>query len=188
MKSPGKKTAEKAAKKSSKSSNKVAHGLNQLFEDMLKDIYWAEKALTKALPKMAKKATSQKLKDGLEKHLQVTEKHVERCEQIFEKIGKAARGKKCEAMDGLIREAEEIISSTEEGMVRDAGIIAAAQKVEHYEIATYGTMGAFAKTLNMKEVASLLEQTLKDERYADDLLTEIAETSINAEAAHEEEK
>lgn len=174
------------SKKSTKS--KEATGLNQLFEDMLKDIFWAEKALVKALPKMSKKATSDELKSALDEHLQVTEKQVERCEQIFEKIGKAARGKKCEAMDGLIREAEEIMESTEEGVVRDAGIIAAAQKVEHYEIATYGTMRAFANTLGMDEVVKLLEETLNEEKEADDKLTDVAESSINVEAAEQDEE
>lgn len=189
MKSSAKKAAKKTAKKSAKkSTDKVATGLNQLFEDMLKDIYWAEKALTKAIPKMVKKATSQELIEALQQHLEVTEGQVQRCEQVFEKIGKAARGKKCEAMDGLIREAEEIMEETEEGVVRDAGIIAAAQKVEHYEIASYGTMCAFAKTLGMSEVAELLEQTLNEEKQADETLTDVAESSINTEAADQDEE
>ena len=167
----------------SKKTGKEAAGLNQLFEDMLRDIFWAEKALVKALPKMSKNASSQELKDALDEHLTITKKQVERCEQVFEIMGKAARGKKCEAMEGLIEEAEEIMESTEEGVVRDAGIIAAAQKVEHYEIASYGTLCAFAKTLGMTDVKDILGQTLDEEKQADETLTGVAETSINVEAA-----
>ena len=187
------KKTESAAKKTSgqskaKSTGSVAHGLTDLFEDMLKDIYWAEKALTKALPKMIKKATSEELTNALKSHLEETNGHVARCEQIFELMGKPAKAKKCEAMDGLIREAQEIMESTEEGVVRDAGIIAAGQKVEHYEIATYGTMRAFANILGKDEVASLLEKTLNEEKMADEKLTEVAESSINVEAAEEDDE
>ena len=165
-----------------KTGSNVAQGLRDLFEDELKDIYWAEKALTKAIPKMAKNATSEELVNALNDHLEVTKGHVERLEESFKILGKAARAKKCEAMAGLIKEAEEIMEDTEEGVVRDAGIISAAQKVEHYEIATYGTLCAFAKTLGEDEVASLLQQTLDEEKEADQALTEIAESSINVEA------
>lgn len=165
-----------------------AEGLRELFEDELKDIYWAEKALTKAIPKMIKKASSEELKTALQDHLKVTEGQVERCEKVFEMMDKAARGKKCEAMEGLIKEAEEIMSSTEEGVVRDAGIISAAQKVEHYEIASYGTLCAFAKTLGETAIADLLEKTLEEERDADSTLTEVAESSINEEAMMAEEE
>ena len=188
-----KKTTSPASKSSAKktgnkkSNGSVAHGLTDLFEDMLKDIYWAEKALVKSLPKMAKKATSDNLVQALESHLEETRGHVERCEQIFEIMGKSAKAKKCEAMDGLIREAQEIMESTQEGPVRDAGIIAAGQKVEHYEIASYGTMSAFAKILGEDEIMSLLEQTLNEEKQADEKLTEVAESSINLDAAEEDE-
>lgn len=196
MKTGAKKSTTVAAKKStskskvqSKSGNsKVAHGLNQLFEDMLKDIYWAEKALTKALPKMIKKATSEELTEALKAHLEETLGHVERCEQVFEKLGKPAKAKKCEAMDGLIKEAQEIMESTEEGVVRDAGIIAAGQKVEHYEIASYGTMCAFAKILGQEEIAGMLEATLNEEKQADEKLTQVAESSINVEAAEKDDE
>lgn len=199
MQSTAKKTATKKATTSSgkssakktgtqKSNGSVAHGLTDLFEDMLKDIYWAEKALVKALPKMAKKATSDNLVQALEDHLEETNGHVERCEQIFEIMGKTARAKKCEAMDGLIKEAQEIMESTEEGPVRDAGIIAAGQKVEHYEIASYGTMRAFANILGEDEIVSLLEETLNEEKQADEKLTEVAESSINLDAAEEDEE
>jgi ferritin-like metal-binding protein YciE len=185
-KAPAKKTQSKS--KSSGSSSDVAQGLRQLFEDELKDFYWAEKALTKAIPKMIKKATSEELVNALEQHLEVTKGHVERCERAFEILGKPARAKKCEAMEGLTKEAEEIMSSTADGVVRDAGIISAAQKVEHYEIASYGTLCAFAKTLGENEVAQLLEQTLNEERQADETLTSVAESSINVEAANEGEE
>jgi len=185
--SNGSKTQQKKSK-STGSSSDTAKGLRDLFEDELKDIFWAEKALTKAIPKMIKNATSQELIDALENHLEVTKRQVERCEQVFEILGKPARAKKCEAMEGLTKEAEEIMSSTAEGVVRDAGIISAAQKVEHYEIASYGTLCAFAKTLGENEVADLLEQTLNEEKEADNTLTTVAESSINIEAANEEEE
>ena len=191
---PAKKTTAAMSKNSSaksssnKSDNKVAHGLNELFEDMLKDIYWAEKALTKTLPKMAKKATSQNLVQALQSHLEETQGHVQRCEKIFEILGKPAKAKKCEAMEGLIKEGQEIMDSTENGVVRDAGIIAAGQKVEHYEIASYGTMRAFAKILGQNEIMNILEQTLNEEKRADEKLTEIAESSINIEAAEKDEE
>jgi ferritin-like metal-binding protein YciE len=175
----GSKTGSKDAKKT---DPKVAQGLRDLFEDELKDIYWAEKALTKALPKMAKNATSEELVSAINDHLEVTKGHVQRLEESFKILGKAARAKKCEAMAGLVKEGEEIMEDTEEGVVRDAGIISAAQKVEHYEIASYGTLCAFAKTLGEDEVASLLQQTLDEEKEADQALTQIAESSINVEA------
>ena len=181
-----KSTAKSKNSSNSKSGSKVAKGLTDLFEDMLKDIYWAEKALTKAIPKMVKNATSENLVQALESHLEETKGHVERCEQVFEIMGKTARAKKCEAMDGLIKEAQEIMETTEEGVVRDAGIIAAGQKVEHYEIATYGTMCAFAKILGEDEIVDLLQQTLNEEKQADEKLTEVAESSINLEAAEKD--
>lgn len=182
-KSNGSQNGTKAASKTAqKGSSSVAQGLRDLFEDELKDIYWAEKALTKAIPKMVKNATSEELVNALNDHLEVTRGHVERLEESFKILGKAARAKKCEAMAGLVKEAEEIMEDTEEGVVRDAGIISAGQKVEHYEIATYGTLCAFAKTLGEDEVASLLHQTLDEEKEADQKLSEIAESSINVEA------
>lgn len=169
-----------------KNSSKTAEGLKDLFIDELRDIYWAEKAETKALGKMIKSATSQDLIKGLQGHLEVTKGHVDRCEKVFEMLGKPARAKKCQAMEGLIKEAEEIMESTEDGVVRDAGIISAAQKVEHYEIASYGTLHAFAKTLGQNDIAQLLEQTLTEEREADDKLTQVAESAINEEAMQAE--
>jgi ferritin-like metal-binding protein YciE len=178
--------ATKAAGKNGSSANES--GLRELFVNELKDIYWAEKALTKALPKMAKKATSEELVQAIEDHLAVTETHVERLEKVFDAIGEKAASKKCDAMDGLITEAEGIMEETEEGVVRDAGIISAAQKVEHYEIASYGTLVSFATTLGESEAAELLEQTLNEEKEADQTLTEIAESAINIEAAEEGEE
>lgn len=159
--------------------------LMKLFEDCLKDIYWAEKALTKALPKMAKKATSEDLKEAIENHLEETEGHVQKVEEVFEAIGKKAVAKKCEAMAGLIKEGEEIVEETEEGAMRDAGIIAAAQKVEHYEIASYGTLRTYAQILGQDEAVALLEEILEQEKNADQTLTGVAE-AINLQAVEEE--
>jgi ferritin-like metal-binding protein YciE len=160
--------------------------LNELFLDELKDIYWAEKHLTKALPKMAKAATTDELRTAIENHLAETENHVSRLEQAFESIGEKAVAKKCEAMAGLIKEGEEIIADTEKGTItRDAGIISAAQKVEHYEIASYGTLRTLAGVLGYNTAAELLEATLKEEKKADELLTQVAESSINQSAKSE---
>lgn len=162
--------------------------LMKLFEDELKDIYWAEKALTKAIPKMIKNATSTDLMEALENHLSETQNQVTRLEKVFNSIDKKAVAKKCEAMEGLIKEGQEIIEECEEGAMRDAGIILAGQKVEHYEIATYGTLRQFAETLKLQEAVNLLEQTLMEEKAADAQLTEIAVSMVNAEAAETEEE
>ena len=171
----------------SNSGSMESSQLMKLFEDELKDIYWAEKALTKAIPKMIKNATSEELIEALESHLEETRTHVQRAEQVFEVIGKKPVAKKCEAMEGLIKEAEEIMEECEEGAMCDAGIISAGQKVEHYEIASYGTLRTFAETLGLTDAAELLEQTLNEEKAADEKLTEIAVTTVNIEASHEEE-
>ena len=177
-------TTQNTAKSSaSKSNADVAHGLRSLFVDELKDIYFAEKALIKAIPKMIQNATAMELTHALTGHLEETKKQVTRLEKVFSILGEKAEGKKCEAITGLIKEAEEIMSSTEKGMVRDAGIILAGQKVEHYEIATYGTLRIFAKTLGEDEAADLLEETLGEEKTADQKLTEIALAFVNDEAA-----
>jgi len=170
-----------------KAKSTAAEGLRELFVDSLKDIYWAEKALTKALPKMAKNATSENLITAIEDHLSVTEGQITRLEQVFEIVGEKAVAKKCEAMDGLIKEGESIMEDTEPGAVRDAGIIAAAQKVEHYEIATYGTLAAFAKTLGEDDAVALLEETLAEEKDADVTLTEAAYNTINFDATEGDE-
>lgn len=169
-----------------KAKSTAAEGLRELFVDSLKDIYWAEKALTKALPKMAKNATSENLINTINDHITVTEEQVSRLEQIFESIGEKASAKKCEAMEGLIKEGESIMQETQQGPVRDAGIIGASQKIEHYEIATYGTLAAFAQTLGEDDALELLQQTLDEEKEADMLLTEVAYNNINFEASDEE--
>jgi ferritin-like metal-binding protein YciE len=169
-----------------KAKSSAAERLRELFVDSLKDIYWAEKALTKALPKMVKNATSENLIATINDHLTVTKEQVGRLEQIFELIGVKATAKKCEAMEGLIKEGESIMEETEQGPVRDAGIIAASQKIEHYEIATYGTLAAFAHTLGEDDALELLQQTLDEEKEADTLLTEVAYNNINFEASDEE--
>ena len=162
--------------------------LEKLFTDSLKDIYWAEKHLTKALPKMKKAATTDELKSAIEEHLAQTEEQVTRLEQVFELCGKKAQAKKCDAMEGLIKEGESVVEETEDdSMTRDAGIIMAAQKVEHYEIATYGSLVQFARTLGMDEAAGLLEQTLEEEKETDQKLSQLAEGSINEEAEKEGE-
>lgn len=177
-----------AAKTSVTSKSEEATGLKDLFVDSLKDIYWAEKALTKALPKMIKNATSQELITALTDHLDVTMEQVTRLEEVFNSINVKAQAKKCEAMEGLIKEAGEIMESTAHGVVRDAGIILAGQKVEHYEIATYGTLCAFAKILGENEAAELLMKSLGEEKEADAKLSEVAESSINLEAAEADAK
>jgi len=163
----------------------AARGLMELFEDQLKDIFGAEKALTKAMPRMVDNASSIELIDALTEHFDFTNQQITRLEKVFESIGIKATAKRCLAMEGLVDEAEEVMKSTEEGVVRDAGIILAAQKIEHYEIATYGTLLSFANVLGEEEAASLLEDTLNEEKDADIKLTEIAETTINIEASGE---
>ncbi|WP_125721290.1 YciE/YciF ferroxidase family protein [Flavobacterium ustbae] len=171
-----------------KAKSDAAEGLRDLFIDSLKDIYWAEKALTKALPKMAKNATSENLITAINEHLTVTEGQVERLEKVFEILGEKAAAKKCDAMEGLIKEGESIMEETQEGPVRDAGIISASQKIEHYEIASYGTLAAFALTLNEEEAATLLQETLEEEKEADTILTEAAYNTINFDASEEDEE
>ena len=181
--SNGKTNDQKASKQEPNSQ------LQKFFEDSLKDIYWAEKNLTKALPKMKEAATTEELKNAIEEHLAQTETHVQRLEQVFDLIGKKAQAKKCDAMEGLIKEGESIIEETEDGsMTRDVGIIMAAQKVEHYEIATYGGLAQIATTMGLDEAADLLNETLDEEKETDKLLTEIAENNINWEAEQETEK
>lgn len=186
MKTTEKKTAGTRAKSTgtkTKAKSSAADGLRELFVDSLKDIYWAEKALTKALPKMAKNASSENLITAINDHLTVTEEQVNRLEKVFELIGEKASAKKCDAMEGLIKEGESIIEETQEGPVRDAGIIGASQKIEHYEIATYGTLAAYAQTLGEDDASALLLETLNEEKEADMLLTENAYNNINFEAA-----
>jgi ferritin-like metal-binding protein YciE len=162
--------------------------LEELLQDELKDIYDAEKQLTKALPKLAKKASAAELKTAFEEHLRQTERHVERVEEAFEQLGMPARGKKCEGMQHLISEGEKMIGDAEDDATRDAVMIAAAQKVEHYEIATYGTLRTWANLLGKPEVAALMEETLEEEKEADQNLTSIAESFVNQAAAQGDEE
>lgn len=175
-KTPAKTQAKIPAKKN------AAKELKDLFEDSLKDIYWAEKALVKALPKMYKNATDKKLQSAIELHLAETHVHVKRLEECFASLGKKAQAKKCDAMQGLLDEGKSIMEETEPGAVRDAGIIAAAQKVEHYEIATYGTLAAFAKILKEKTCLKNLLATLHEEKICDQLLTKVADINLNSKA------
>ena len=156
--------------------------LQDLLVDNLKDLYSAEKQLLVALPKMARKATTPTLREAIETHRAETEGHVARLEQAFEMLGTQGRGKTCKAMEGLIEEGKEIMEEDGDDAVRDAGIIGAAQKVEHYEIAAYGTVVAYAKRLGNEEMAELLETTLDEERSADEKLNDIAEGEVNAMA------
>jgi ferritin-like metal-binding protein YciE len=171
----------------SKAAGELSTKLGKLFEDELKDIYWAERALTTAIPKMISKASSPELSQALENHLAETEEHVTRLEQVFAVLGKEASAKKCEAMAGLIKEAEQLMEESDEGVMRDAAIISAAQKVEHYEIASYGTLRTFAETLGLDEAVGILESTLEEEKNADLILTEVAVSAVNLEAAAEAE-
>jgi len=157
--------------------------LHDLFFDTLKDIYFAEKQILKALPKMAKAASSAELKAGFEKHRDETEVHVERLEQIFELLGKTARGKTCEAILGIIEEGKEIMDDYKGTIALDAGLISAAQAVEHYEMARYGTLKTWAQQLGLAEAVKLLDATLKEEEATDQILSTIAVTSANLEAA-----
>jgi len=172
--------------KSENGSEQESSQLEKLFIDSLKDIYWAEKQLTKTLPKMKKAATTDELKSTIEEHLAQTEGHVKRLEQVFDMCGKKVQAKKCDAMEGLIKEGDSIVEETQEGsMTRDAGIIMAAQKVEHYEIATYGSLVQIAKTLGMNDAAEVLHLTLDEEKQADEKLTEVAEWHVNQAAEKE---
>jgi ferritin-like metal-binding protein YciE len=182
-----------SGRRSAKSNGKTSAGngagntqLEKFFGDSLKDIYWAEKNLVKALGKMQKAATTEELQNAIGEHITQTQEHVARVEQVFELLGKKAQAKKCEAMEGLIKEGESIVEETEDGsMTRDVGIIMAAQKVEHYEIATYGGLVQLAKTMGQMEVADVLVQTLEEEKQTDQTLTDIAENNINWEAEQE---
>ena len=160
-----------------------ASTLQELFLTHLQDIYHGEKQILKALPKMAKSATAPELKQAFEKHHDQTEGQVERLQRIFELMNKSARGKTCEAIEGLVEEGKEVMTEAQSGEVMDAGLIAAAQAVEHYEIARYGTLRSWAEQLGMKEAAKLLGETLSEEKQTDELLNKIAKSSVNRKAA-----
>lgn len=171
---------------STKTSPKEQPALLELFTDGIKDIYWAENHLVKTLPKMIKATTSKQLAAAIANHLAETEGHVSRLEQVFELLGEKVQAQKCDAMEGLAKEGESIIESTEAGTAtRDVGIILASQKVEHYEIATYGGLHQLAVTLGLDDVAGILAQTLAEEKAADEKLTDVAESDINYSAASE---
>jgi ferritin-like metal-binding protein YciE len=158
-------------------------GLNELFVDTLKDIYYAEKQIYKALPKMAKAASSDQLRHAFEKHHDETEGQIERLEQIFEMLGKPARGRKCDAIEGILDEGKEVMEEYADTPALDAGLLAAAQAVEHYEISRYGTLKTWAGKLGHKDAIRLLEQTLAEEKKTDDALSKLAISTVNAEAA-----
>lgn len=169
--------------KTGKMENSEFH---EFFVDELKDIYWAEKHLVKALPKMKKAATSPELAAAFDKHTGETETHIATLEKAFELLGEKPAAKKCDAMAGLLEEADGIIEETEKGtMIRDAGLILAAQKVEHYEIATYGGLRTLASTMGHEDVAKLLQQTLDNEKATDEALTNCAESLVNEQAVAE---
>lgn len=186
MQTKSKKQLRDNSKTNGKAANKGAHTshLMELFEEQLKDILWAEKALTKAIPKMITLATSEDLILALTDHLEQTREHITRLAKVFKTIDKKPSSKKCDAMEGLIAEATEMMEDCEKGPKCDAGIIAASQKIEHYEIATYGTLRKFAETLGLREAEKLLMGTLKEEKEADQKLTDVAvEHGVNMEAA-----
>jgi len=183
QKTSAKKTGSKSSAKTGKMENSEFH---EFFVDELKDIYWAEKHLVKALPKMKKAATSPELASAFEKHTEETNTHIATLEQVFALLEEKPQAKKCDAMEGLLKEADSIIEDTDAGtMIRDAGLILAAQKVEHYEIATYGTLVVFAQNMGHTSVADLLQSTLDNEKATDVALTEVAESFINEQAASE---
>jgi ferritin-like metal-binding protein YciE len=163
--------------------------VHELFVEELKDIYWAEKHLLKALPKMRKASTSEELAGAFEQHLAVTENQVARLEEVFELMDMPPRAKKCEAMEGLVKESQSVIEDMPKGTAaRDAGLIISAQKIEHYEIASYGSLVQLARTMGHEDVADILEETLEEEKEADQLLTELAISGINITAEHETEE
>ncbi|MGO8816498.1 MAG: ferritin-like domain-containing protein [Terriglobia bacterium] len=159
------------------------NSLKQLYVEELKDAYDAENQIVKALPKLIKATSTPQLREALEDHLQQTRGHVQRLEQIFESLGEPAKAKKCDGLRGILEEGEKTISDGEQGPVLDAGLIAGAQRVEHYEMAAYGSLKTWARQLGDNQAVRLLEQTLNEEKEADRKLTEIATSSVNAEAS-----
>jgi len=159
------------------------NSLKELYVEELKDTYDAEKQIVKALPKMVKAASTPELQKAFEAHLEQTKGHVQRLEQIFQGLGEEPKAKKCDGMRGILEEGEEVVSEGSEGPVRDAGLIAGAQRVEHYEMAVYGSLKTWAEQLNDEQAAQLLEETLNEEKKADQKLTQIAESSVNTNAS-----
>jgi len=167
-------------------ANSKGKKFEELFKEQVKDIYWAEKHLLKALPKMKDASSTPTLREAISDHIKETENQIERLEKVFEALGMEKKGKKCEAMDGLLEEADEILDEFKNGKyIKDAAIIMAAQKIEHYEIATYGTLCNMAKIMGNDKVFKLLEETLKEEKHADELLSKIAVNEVNKEALQE---
>jgi ferritin-like metal-binding protein YciE len=166
----------------------MPEALQKLLVDELADLYDAEQQIVKALPKLIDASSSSELQQAIKQHLSVTQEHVQRLEECFSELGESQARKKCKGMAGLISEGEDLVKGDFEASTRDAGIIGAAQKVEHYEIAAYGTARTLANTLGHSRVADLLEETLEEEKEADELLTQIAESAVNTEAASEEEE
>lgn len=156
--------------------------LNDLFLENLKDIYYAERKILKALPKMARGAQSEDLKAAFTSHAEETQVQIERLQQVFELLGKRAVGKTCPAIEGIIEEGEEVLETFKGSVAIDAGLVAAAQAVEHYEMARYGTLKAWAEVLGMDEAAALLDETLQEEMATDERLTDLAANSVNASA------
>jgi len=181
------KTAAKKTTKIAATKGKIENTeFHEFFVDELKDIYWAEQHLAKALPKLKKASTSPELAAAFEKHTTETEQHITTLEKVFDLLEEKASAKKCDAMAGLLQEADGIISDTDKGtMIRDAGLILAAQKVEHYEIATYGTLRVFAQSMGREDITELLNQTLENEKATDIALTEIAVGAVNPQAVSE---
>lgn len=161
------------------------NSMNDLFLSFLQDMYYAERQILKALPKMVKAAENDELRQALTHHREETQGHVDRLQQVFDHLGKRARTQTCEALNGIVEEGDEVVEEFDKGAVRDAGILANAQAVEHYEMARYGTMIAWAKARGMKEVAKILQDTLDEEKKADTLLNQIASKSLNQEAARQ---
>lgn len=176
---------EKAQNSKKGSAQNDNQKLLKFFTEELQDIYWAENHLVKALPKFQQAASSEDLKNAFEEHARVTEEQIKRLDKVFGMLlGEKGSGKKCEAMEGLVKEGENIIEDTEDGTpTRDVALIIAAQKVEHYEIATYGGLATLAKTIGRNDIAELLAETLEEEKETDELLTQLAESHINEEAA-----
>lgn len=156
--------------------------LESLFHDTLKDIYYAERKISKTLPKMARGVQSEELKASFQKHKEETDGQIERLQQIFEMIGKRAQGKTCQAIDGIVEEGEEILDEYKGTPALDAGILASAQAIEHYEITRYGTLKRWAEVLGMQDAVALLDQTLQEESKTDELLTQLADKSVNEQA------
>jgi ferritin-like metal-binding protein YciE len=157
--------------------------MDELFLHTLKDIYYAENQILKTLPKLAKKASSEKLAQAMEKHRAETEQQIDRLEQVFKILGKKPEGVKCAAIEGILKEGEEILSEVKDPQVRDAGMLASAQAVEHYEITRYGTLIAWGEQLKLKDVCKLLQQNLDEEKKTDASLSKLAESNLNKQAA-----